>query len=129
MDSLDKLLEQLKAEYKEPKPEQHQPKSTPIPPLAKSTSKSERLIDNLLAQVKSDFEEKDLAEELQRQQEMEQERIRQEKLKTQKREAVKIQAKDWLEKLDPLSSEGLWFERFAEGYPSKLEAAIEYLQM
>jgi hypothetical protein len=129
MDPIDKLLEQLKAEYKEQKPEQHKPKSAPIPPLTKSTSKSESLIDNLLAQVKSDFEEKDLAEELQRQQEIEQERIRQEKLKTQKQEAVKKQAKAWLEKLDPLSSEGLWFERFAEGYPSKLEAAIEYLQM
>jgi uncharacterized protein with von Willebrand factor type A (vWA) domain len=128
MDSLDKLLEQLKAEYKEQKPKPHQPKPTPTPPV-KPQSKSEGLIDNLLAQVKCDFEEKDLAEELQRQQEIEQERIKQEQLKKQKQQAVKKQAKDWLEKLDPLSPEGLWFERFAEGYSSKLEAAIEYLQV
>jgi hypothetical protein len=43
-------------------------------------------------------------------------------------EALKNQAEDWLKKLDPFSAEGLWFERFAEGYSSKLEAAIEYLQ-
>ncbi|MGH7998819.1 MAG: salt stress protein, Slr1339 family, partial [Brasilonema sp.] len=43
-------------------------------------------------------------------------------------EALKKQAKDWLAQLDPLSLEGLWFEKFAEGYPSKLEAAIEYVQ-
>lgn len=127
MDSIDKLLAELKAEYQEQKPQQQQPK----PISAKSMSmqrKSELLIDSLLAEVKADFEQKDLAEKLQIQQEQEQERIRQEQLKAKKLEELKKQANLWLAKLDPLSSEGLWFERFAEGYPSKLEAAIEYLQ-
>jgi hypothetical protein len=43
-------------------------------------------------------------------------------------EANLIDTKAWLEKLDPLSSEGLWFEKFAEKYSSQLEAALDYLQ-
>ncbi|NMG06684.1 hypothetical protein [Brasilonema sp. UFV-L1] len=128
MDSLDKLLAELKAEYEEHKPQQHQLKANFIKPVNKLQAKSEFLIDNLLAEVKADFEEKDFAEKLQRQQELEQERIKQEQLQAKKLEELKKQAKDWLAKLDPLSLEGLWFEKFAEGYPSKLEAAIEYLQ-
>jgi hypothetical protein len=127
MDSIDKLLAELKAEYQEQKPQQQQPKPISAKPMSMQR-KSESLIDSLLAEVKADFEQKDLAEKLQRQQEQEQERIRQEQLKAKKLEELKKQAKDWLAKLDPLSSEGLWFERFSEGYPSKLEAAIEYLQ-
>ncbi|BAZ23028.1 hypothetical protein NIES4073_39160 [Kalymmatonema gypsitolerans NIES-4073] len=127
MDSIDKLLAELKAEYQEQKPQQQQPKPISAKPMSMQR-KSESLIDSLLAEVKADFEQKDLAEKLQIQQEQEQERIRQEQLKAKKLEELKKQANLWLAKLDPLSSEGLWFERFAEGYPSKLEAAIEYLQ-
>jgi hypothetical protein len=126
MDSIDKLLAELQAEYTESATPQQSPPPTKrfIQPSSKSTS----LIDNLLAEVKADFVEKETAEELRRQQELEQERIKQEKLKAQQLEGLKNQAKDWLKKLDPLSAEGLWFERFAESYSSKLEAAIEYLQ-
>ena len=126
MDSIDKLLAELKAEYTEPATPQKPPPQTKtfIQPPPKSTS----LIDNLLAEVKADFVEKDAAKELRRQQELEQERIKQEQLKAQQLDTLHKQAKNWLEKLDPLSSEGLWFERFAEGYSSKLQAAIEYLQ-
>ncbi|MCV3214895.1 hypothetical protein OGM63_15460 [Plectonema radiosum NIES-515] len=126
MDFLDKLLAELQGEYTEPATPQQSPpqRKTFIQPPPKSTS----LIDNILAQVKADFVEKDTAEEFRRQQELEQERIKQEQLKAQKLEGLKNQAEDWLKKLDPFSAEGLWFERFAEGYSSKLEAAIEYLQ-
>ncbi|NUN63466.1 hypothetical protein HCU40_01605 [Pseudanabaena biceps] len=34
----------------------------------------------------------------------------------------------WLEKLDPLCGEGLWFAEFAKNYTSQLEAAIALLQ-
>ena len=126
MDSIDKLLAELKAEYTEPATPQQPPpqRKTFIQPPPKSTS----LIDNLLAEVKADFVEKDTAQELRRRQELEQERIKQEQLKGQQLEASKIKAKDWLDKLDPFSPEGFWFERFAESYSSKLEAAIEYLE-
>lgn len=36
-------------------------------------------------------------------------------------------AKQWLQQLDPISNEGLWFMEFAESYESPLAAAIDYL--
>ncbi|WP_371418245.1 salt stress protein, Slr1339 family, partial [Anabaena sp. UHCC 0253] len=81
-----------------------------------------------LADVQSDLAAKDAAEELRKQEELIQEKIRQEKLKAKQRQALEKPAKKWLAKLDPLSSEGLWFEKFAESYPDKLAAAIDYLQ-
>jgi hypothetical protein len=128
MDSIDKLLAELQTEYKEVKPEQQQSKSATAKSFIPSSPKSASLMDNLLAEVKANFEEEDAAIELKKQQELEQERIRQEQLKAKQLEVLKVQAKEWLAKVDPLSSEGLWFERFAESYSSKLEAAIEYLK-
>ncbi|MCC5635282.1 hypothetical protein LC593_05320 [Nostoc sp. CHAB 5844] len=128
MDSIDQLLAQLKAEYEPGKPTPQQPKPDVIPPFIPSLPKSQSIIDNILAEVKADVEAQAAAEELRRQQELEQKRIRQEKIKAQQLEVLQKQAQEWLEKLDPFSPEGLWFERFAEGYPSKLAAAIEYLQ-
>ncbi len=81
-----------------------------------------------MAEIKADFAEEDAAIELKKQQELEQERIRQKQFKAKQLEILKVQAKQWLAKVDPLSSEGLWFERFSESYSSKLEAAIEYLK-
>ncbi len=128
MDSIDKLLAELKTEYKEVQPQQQQSKSTTAKSFIPSSPKSASFMDNILAEVKANFAEEDAAIELKKQQELEQERIRQEQLKAKQLEGLKIQAKEWLAKVDPLSSEGLWFERFAESYPSKLEAAIEYLR-
>ncbi len=128
MDSIDKLLAQLQTEYKEVQPQKQQSKSATAKPFIPASPKSASFMDNLLAEVKADFAQKDAAIELTRQQELEQERIRQEQLKVKQLEALKVEAKKWLTTVDPLSSEGLWFERFAESYPSKLEAAIEYLR-
>ncbi|WP_375480016.1 salt stress protein, Slr1339 family [uncultured Nostoc sp.] len=128
MDSIDKLLAELQTEYKEVQPQQQQPKSATAKSFISSSPKSASFIDKLLADVKADFVQEDAAIELKRQQELEQERIQQEQLKAKQLEALQVQAKEWLAKVDPLSSEGLWFERFAESYSSKLEAAIEYLR-
>lgn len=128
MDSIDKLLAELKTEYKEEKPKQQPPKLNTAKPFVPPSTKTGSLMDNLLAEIKSDFAQIDAAEELKRQQELEQERIRQEQLKAKQLETLKVQAKEWIAKIDPFSPEGLWFERFAESYPSKLEAAIEYLR-
>jgi multidrug efflux pump subunit AcrA (membrane-fusion protein) len=127
MDSLDKLLDELKAEYDQGKSPGSQPQkntaksSTPPPP------KSLSLEDSLLAQVRADFAEQDALAELQKQQAIEQEQIRQAEMQAQRLAALQGEAQAWLKTLDPFSSEGLWFARFAEGYPSKLEAAMEYL--
>ncbi|WP_414578995.1 salt stress protein, Slr1339 family [Anabaena sp. CCY 9402-a] len=131
MDSIDKLLAQIKAEYDSEQPKQPQPKPN-VPnvgkPFSPPANKSASFIDNLLTEVQADVAAQDQAEESRKQQEIEQERIRQEQIKAKQREGLKKQAQDWLTKLDPFSPEGLWFERFAESYSSKLEAAIEYLQ-
>jgi hypothetical protein len=125
MDSIDKLLAELKSEYEQPLKPQQQSEPSPNKPEVKSKSS---ILDNILADVKSDFEECNRVLELQKQQELEHERIRQEQLQAKQLETLNKYAQDWLDKLDPLSTEGMWFERFAEGYLSKLEAAIEYLQ-
>ncbi|MEW5857132.1 MAG: hypothetical protein AB1861_07085 [Cyanobacteriota bacterium] len=84
--------------------------------------------DIVLAQVRAEFEEQERAEQLKKQQQLREEQLKQEKLRQQQREVFKKQAQEWLKNLKPLSEEGLWFEEFADAYPSKLEAAIDYLQ-
>lgn len=128
---IDKLLSDVQADFSEAKTEYTQSKSRnnlPQIQLNSPTLKSDGFIDNLLSDVQADFLEKDAAEALRKQEELIQEKIRQEKLKAKQREALEKPAKEWLAKLDPLSSEGLWFETFAQGYPGKLPAAIDYLQ-
>jgi hypothetical protein len=128
MDEIDKLLSELQDEYSYSKPKSPLPNLSQNKPIISSHPKSASAIDKLLADVKSDFKQKDLAQELQRQEELQAEQVRQEELKAKLQEGLKKEAKSWLKNLDPLSSEGLWFERFAEGYPSKLDAAVEYLE-
>ncbi|PAX52730.1 salt stress protein, Slr1339 family [Brunnivagina elsteri] len=134
MDEIDKLLKDLKQEYSENKPKTQQPNPLSVKPNSFSTSNSSKTpqsnsgVDKLLDDVKADFQQKDLAKELQRQEEIEAENKRQEEIKLKQKQTLEKQAKTWLEQLEPLSQEGLWFEKFAEGYPSNLEAAIEYLQ-
>ncbi len=127
MDAIDKLLNELKSEYKQPQTKSIVPQAPQTKPLISSVPSGDA-IDRLLTEVKADFAQQDLAEELQKQQQLEQERIKQAQLKAQQLAALRKQAQDWLGKLDPLSPEGLWFERFAEKYSSKIEAAVDYLQ-
>ncbi|WP_044291393.1 salt stress protein, Slr1339 family [Rivularia sp. PCC 7116] len=145
MDSIDKLLSELQAEYQQsvnsPVKKTEEGKKgkkgkkvkkvkldSPAPSsfFASSPSKGDA-IDNILAEIKQETEEKQLLEEQQKQQKLEEERIEKEKIKANNLEALKRKAQDWLNKLEPLSPEGIWFESFSKNYPSKLEAAIEYL--
>lgn len=152
MDSIDKLLAQIKAESQEPKVKPNLPnpaaandlaidslleqlegnQKPPIVPQSPNIKRSQPVadsaIDSLLNQVKTDFQEQDKLEAQQKQQQIQAQQLQQQQQRQKQLEALKVQAQVWLEKLDPLSSEGLWFERFAEGYPTKLAAAIEYLQ-
>jgi hypothetical protein len=131
---IDNLLSEVQAEVAENKiPDiQYQPTSyyhlPPIEFIHSPANKSDVFMDNLLADVKADIAEQEAAEQRRKQEELVQEKIRQEKIKNEQRKALEKTAKEWLAKLDPLSSEGLWFERFAEGYPDKLAAAIDYLE-
>ena len=112
-------------QYNPTKPQNH---LLPIQFVHSPTAKSDVFVNNLLADVQADILAKDAAEQLRKQEELTQEKILQEKLQAKQREALQKPAKKWLAKLDPLSSEGMWFEKFAEGYPDKLTAAIDYLQ-
>jgi|SRR5919199_2205020 hypothetical protein len=154
MESIDDLLAQVKAEYQE-KDLGLQPKKQPIfeeeefqsPPTVSSTYQSQPVQSNfinsaeesLLAQVRTEFEEKERAEELKRQQQLREEQLRkeqqlrEEQLREQqrqqrKRDALTQEATEWLKNLNPRAEEGRWFEEFSYSYPSKLEAAIDYLE-
>jgi len=126
MDAIDRLLNELKSECKQPQKKSVAPQKPQAKPVIPSASGYDG-IDRLLAEVKADFAQQDLAEELQKQQQLEQESIKQAQVKAQQLQASQKRAKDWLGKLDPFSPEGLWFERFAEKYTDKIEAAMDYL--
>jgi len=132
---IDNLLSEVQADLAENKTEyiqsnltETQNRLSPIQFVHAPDLKSDVFITNLLADVQADILAQEATEALQKQEELTQEKIRQEKLQVKQREALQKSAKQWLAKLDPLSSEGIWFEKFAEGYPSKLLAAIDYLQ-
>lgn len=152
MDSIDKLLAQIKADSQEhtvkpnlPNPvatndaaidsllEQVEGNQKPTiapqsPNIQRSQPLSDSAIDSLLSQVKADYQQQDKIEAQLKQQQIQAQQLQLQQQRQKQLEALKVQAQDWLKKLDPLSSEGLWFERFAEGYPTKLAAAVEYLQ-
>lgn len=154
MESIDDLLAQVKAEYQE-KDLGLQPKKTPlfdeeefkpplpVAPIYQTQPSPQNWIspaeESLLAQVKAGFEEQERAEELKKQQQLREEQLRkeqqlreeqlrEEQRRQRKREALTQEATEWLKKLSPRSEEGLWFEEFSYSYPSKLDAAIDYLQ-
>ena len=141
MDAIDKLLSQIKADDgQSAKITKPRPKTPPLQPIsdldsllaevqadlakpvtAKSLKNDLPVIDNILSQVKASYKEQDQERLQLKQQQLQAEQLKQ-------IETLKLRAKAWLKQLDPLSTEGLWFERFAEGYPTKLAAAINYLQ-
>jgi LmbE family N-acetylglucosaminyl deacetylase len=96
-------------------------------PAVQPSPRRDAGLDNLLADMKSTYQEQDQAAALKQQQQQQEEQRRQEALKRQKQAAVAKQAEEWLKTLDIRSGEGAWFEEFAAKYPSRVEAAIEYL--
>lgn len=99
----------------------------------------------VLADLKAEYEEQVRLAQVEQQRQLEQEHLEQERLEQERQRQLKVQRQEqerleqqrrlalerqayaWLEQLDPLSGEGLWFGRFAENYPSQVEAAIDYL--
>ena len=153
MESIDDLLAQVKVEYQE-KDLGLQPQKEPLfkeedlqsSPSVYSTyhsqpSQSNLLTlaeENLLADVRAEFEEREQAEKLKKQQQLREEQLRkeqqlrdeeikEEQRRKRKQEALAQEATEWLKKINPRSEEGLWFEEFSYSYPSKLDAAIDYL--
>ena len=77
-----------------------------------------------LEQERRAIEERERRERERREQEQ---RAEAERLAQEKRKVLEKQAQQWLKQLDPMSHDGLWFDRFAENYDSRLDAAIDYL--
>lgn len=130
MDSIEQLLAQVKAQYSEttpspPPPTQPLPPSPP--PKVAPLRQQQDPLDSLLAEVKGQYEVQDAVEQEARQQQLLAEQRQQAQAQQARRAALTRTAQDWLKNLDPLSTEGLWFNQFAEQYSSKLEAAIDYL--
>lgn len=66
-------------------------------------------------------------QEAERQRQAEETRRRQE-VEAKKKALYTKEAQEFLAKLTPKSPDAKWFEKFATNYPSRLEAAIEYLK-
>lgn len=142
-ESPDDLLAQIKAEYQEK--DQGQPlekkplldeddlkssttNSSTYQPISLSQSSRSPAEESMLSELKAEFEEKEREAERIRQQQRQAEQLQAKQREQRKREALKQQAQEWLNQLKPHSDEGLWFEEFSYSYPSKLEAAMDYLQ-
>lgn len=53
---------------------------------------------------------------------------KQQATRQRQQQAARIrQAEQWLQQLDQKTDEAAWFEAFAANYPSRIEAAIDYL--
>lgn len=139
MDSLDRLLAEVKAEYTGTQPNaevNQQPTlnlSHSVAPamtfqLSESDLPTGAIASQELAQLKAEFTEQDRAEAVLQQQQRQAEALQQQQLLHQQQQTLNNRASLWLKNLDPLSDEGLWFEEFASHYSSKLEAALDYLQ-
>lgn len=154
MESIDDLLAQVKAEFQEQeqakpakKPlifeeDEFKPPSSSLPTYQTHTPDkhwSSPVDESLLAELKAEFQEQEQAEELKRQQQQQEEQrrkeqqLREEQLRAEerrqrRRQALTQEATEWLKNLNPRSEEGRWFEEFSYSYPSKLEAAIDYLE-
>ena len=114
MDSIDKLLAALDAVDNPKENRDRAPKSL-------SNSAKSNDIEELLNTVKRDFEQKELVE-------LQTEKVKLHQEQQQKKANLEKTARQWLNNLDPLSGEGLWFTDFARNFSSPLEAAIAYLE-
>ena len=90
-------------------------------------AKIKRQEEAKLAEQKRQEEAKQ-AEAKRRQQELIELQQREELRNRRRKEALREDAKKWLEKLDPRSEEGKWFKEFSYSYENKLQAAIDYLE-
>ena len=144
---MDDLLEQVKAEFEQPQKSEssssnstHSNSNSSLEDFLTQVrgefkDKQQRLEfqanssdEDLFAEVKSNFEVKESAT-ANKSYEQTIDDVRHEEQQRQRQEkALRTQAQKWLKNLNPHSDEGIWFEEFAYSYPSRLEAAIDYLQ-
>ncbi len=155
MESIDRLLGELKAEYQasqkiaELKTQPSVQAQAPSNPTFKTSdiNLSASPLDKDLAQIKAEYEAQNKAQEVALQEPLKAEHQAQNKaqevalqepqpaekvagpqLEVQTHRQKVRQAQVWLKKLDKNSDEGYWFDQFAFRYSSRIDAAIDYLQ-
>ncbi|MEY2979153.1 MAG: hypothetical protein RLZZ435_3292 [Cyanobacteriota bacterium] len=105
----------------------------PSPDLSSSTLpvletlKAEFLAEQREREAQERAEQERLARE--REAALAKERQRQEQEAKEKQARLTKAAEQWLNQLEPLSGEAIWFDEFATHYNSRLEAAIAYLNV
>ena len=125
---LDSILSDLKTEFTQEKsPNQAKSPKSSAKPAFKPRSTSD-FNNNLLEDLKEEYQAKDKEAQQRKQQELQEQQRREEQKKQRRRQALREEAQKWLQNLDLNTDEGLWFEEFSYAYDSKLEAAIDYLE-
>lgn len=151
-DDLDKILKELKTEYKTNNSSKNIAKSSsnsdrtddllnqvkskiktntaPISNRSEQTKSNNPQINHDLDSIKAEYQKKQNWQKSQEGLKLkrnQQEIVSQEQQKQLQHKKLIQQAEKWLANLNPLSEEGMWFNQLAESYPSQLEAAIDYL--
>ncbi|MBW3584754.1 MAG: hypothetical protein KY448_02640 [Cyanobacteria bacterium 0813] len=155
MESINRLLAELKAEYQASQKIADLKSQASVQAQAPSTrtfttsdiNLSARPLDKDLAQINAEYEAQNKAQEVASLEPLKAEHEAQNKvqevaslepqpagkvagppLDVQTRRQKVRQAQVWLKKLDKNSDEGYWFDQFASRYSSRIDAAIDYLQ-
>ena len=138
MESLDSILADLQGKYTDPKPTNNEQEDKTAADPASDSSSLDSLLNDLRnnsstnksgcsAQIKPEFVTHNPLPVVDRTIDRAIDRDLQQisdRQKAKDEQAIAKKATEWLQKLDPLAGEGLWFEEFAKNYPSRLEAAI-----
>ncbi len=112
----DNLLQQLKAEFAE---QEEQAAALQQQQLQAEQKRQERELREAQFRERQERERQE--------QQLRDQQLREQQKQERKRQALKQEAEVWLRKLHPNTEEGRWFTEFSYNYPSKLEAAIDYL--
>ncbi|MFZ9737722.1 MAG: salt stress protein, Slr1339 family [Prochlorotrichaceae cyanobacterium] len=116
-----------------PPPSRTSSSNPPSPALSSSTLpvletlKAEFLAEQRQREAQERAEQERLARE--REAALKKERQRQEQEAKEKQARLTKAAEQWLNQLEPLSGEAIWFDEFSTHYNSRLEAAIAYLNL
>jgi hypothetical protein len=134
-------LDQIKQNYQKAQPT-HAPQSTQANELddiaiqyqnlrtqyKKNTPRPKTEAPQQLKQLKQNYQhQKQGSQHYSPRQNLDEIRLAEQRQQQQKKQAI-AQANQWLNQLEPYSEEGMWFEQFAGSYPSRLDAAIDYLR-
>ena len=144
MESIDRLLAELKAEYQASQKNAElksqpavQESQAPLPPAVLRSNEGFKIsdlnsyagaMDKDLAQIKAEYEAQNKTQEAVSLEQQPAAKVAGPQLDVQTHRQKVRQAQVWLKKLDKDSDERYWFDQFAFKYSSRIDAAIDYLQ-